>query len=381
MGIGCRALEEMVTAERMDMFDGVYAGKRVLVTGHTGFKGSWLCQWLLRLGAEVAGYSLYLPSQPCNFEVLGLERQITDMRGDIRDYAELEKAIASFKPEVVFHLAAQAIVRTSYDEPKLTFDTNLGGTVNLLEVIRKTPSVLATVLITSDKCYENVEWEYGYRETDRLGGKDPYSASKACAEIAIAAYARSFFSHTDQKLASTRAGNVIGGGDWAKDRIVPDCARAWAEGRALTIRNPAATRPWQHVLEPLSGYLWLGAQLLQGRAGLNCEAFNFGPGTEVNQPVSTLIAEMAKVWYGSGYSIEADADHKPEAGLLKLCCDKALSRLDWRALLTFEETVHMTAEWYREYHAGKCDMPVFTVGQIRAYETMATEKGVRWAKS
>lgn len=363
------------------MFDGAYAGRRVLVTGHTGFKGSWLCRWLLGLGAEVAGFSLYLPSQPCNFEVLGLDRQLADMRGDIRNYAELENAIAVFQPEIVFHLAAQAIVRASYDEPKQTFDTNLGGTVNLLEVIRKTPSVRATVLITSDKCYENVEWEYGYRETDRLGGKDPYSASKACAEIAISSYARSFFSQTGQKIASTRAGNVIGGGDWAKDRIVPDCARAWAQGRALTIRNPAATRPWQHVLEPLSGYLWLGAQLSQDRPELNCEAFNFGPGAEVNQPVSVLIAEMAKVWQGSGCNVGADASHKPEAGQLKLCCDKALQRLGWHALLSFEETVRMTAEWYREYHAGRCDMSAFLLGQIRAYESMAVERGLPWAKS
>jgi len=363
------------------MFNNVYAGRRVLVTGHTGFKGSWLCQWLLRLGAEVAGFSLYLPSQPCNFEVLGLERQLSDRRGDIREYAELEQAITAFQPEIVFHLAAQAIVRTSYDEPKLTFDTNLGGTVNLLEVIRKTPSVRATVLITSDKCYENVEWEYGYRENDRLGGKDPYSASKACAEIAIAAYARSYFVQTEQKITSTRAGNVIGGGDWAKDRIAPDCARAWAEGRALTVRNPSATRPWQHVLEPLSGYLWLGAQLLQGQAGLNCEAFNFGPRAEVNQPVSVLIGEMAKVWQGAGFNIESDAGQKPEAGLLKLCCDKTLNRLGWSALLTFEETVRMTAEWYREYYAGQQDMGAYSNAQIQAYEKLALERGMSWAKS
>lgn len=381
MGGGKCALEKMVAMGKDAMFGGVYAGRRVLITGHTGFKGSWLSQWLLRLGAEVAGYSLYLPSQPANYQVLGLGERMDDNTGDIRDMAQLEKIIGEFQPEIVFHLAAQAIVRASYDDPKATFDTNIGGTVNVLECIRNAPSVQAAVFITSDKCYENVEWEYGYREVDRLGGKDPYSASKACAEIAISAYMRSFFSHSGKKVASTRAGNVIGGGDWAKDRIVADCARSWAENRVLTVRNPRATRPWQHVLEPLGGYLWLGAKLMRDEHGVTNESFNFGPRAEVNQPVSVLIDEMAKTWPRAGWISEADDSNKAEAGLLKLSCDKALHRLGWQAVLSFEETVRMTAEWYRAYYEGNQDMRQFTETQIDAYERLAGERGGTWAKS
>ncbi len=365
------------------MFGGAYAGKRVLVTGHTGFKGSWLSQWLLRLGANVAGYSLYIPSQPSNFEVLHLADHIEHCEGDIRNLDDLTRVFQDFQPEVVFHLAAQPIVRSSYDEPKLTFDTNLGGTVNVLEAIRMTPSVKSAVFITSDKCYENVEWEYGYRESDRLGGKDPYSASKACAEIAFSAYWRSFFQNGDMRMATTRAGNVIGGGDWAKDRIVPDCIRAWAEEKTPVIRNPVSTRPWQHVLEPLSGYLWLGAKMyLAEEQGLAGEAFNFGPMAEVNQPVSTLVDEMIRTWEGKRWENGAGSvSGNPEAGLLKLCCDKALHRLEWSANLSFEETVRMTAEWYLEYYAGKKDMVEFTERQIDAYEKLAGQRAMAWATS
>jgi CDP-glucose 4,6-dehydratase len=363
------------------MFDKVYAGRRVLVTGHTGFKGSWLSHWLLELGAEVAGYSLYVPSQPSNFEVLGLANRLRHIQGDVRGLEQVNAAFGTFKPEIVFHLAAQAIVRTSYDDPKTTFDTNLGGTVNLLEAIRRTPTVKTAILITSDKCYENVEWDYGYRETDRLGGKDPYSASKACAEIAISAYCRSFFLDSSKRVASTRAGNVIGGGDWAKDRIVPDCVRAWAGGSAPGIRNPNSTRPWQHVLEPLSGYLWLGARLFAGgREGLAGEAFNFGPNPEVNQPVSRLIDEMGKVWQGMSWKDQSSASRdRPEAGLLKLSCDKALQRLDWRATLSFEQTVRLTAEWYRDYYSSREDMRTVTNRQVQAYVELARDRGLPWA--
>ncbi|MDD5240754.1 MAG: CDP-glucose 4,6-dehydratase [Sulfuricella sp.] len=365
------------------MFGGAYAGKRVLVTGHTGFKGSWLSQWLLRLGAKVAGYSLYIPSQPSNFEVLHLADRIEHCEGDIRNLEGLLQVFQDFQPEIVFHLAAQPIVRSSYDEPKLTFDTNLGGTVNVLEAIRMTPSVKAAVFITSDKCYENVEWEYGYREPDRLGGKDPYSASKACAEIAFSAYWRSFFHSGDMRMATTRAGNVIGGGDWAKDRIVPDCIRAWADETVPMIRNPVSTRPWQHVLEPLGGYLWLGAKLYGGNEpGLAGEAFNFGPQAEVNQPVSKLVDEMVKTWHGSRWENGAGSiAGNPEAGLLKLCCDKVLHRLDWSACLSFEENVKMTAEWYFEYYAGQKDMVKFTEHQIDIYENLAAQRAMAWTAS
>ena len=363
------------------MFGGSYHGRRVLVTGHTGFKGSWLAHWLTRLGAEVAGYSLYLPSQPANFEVLGLEPRITHHIGDLRDYAALAEVFAEFNPEVVFHLAAQAIVRKSYDEPKLTFDTNLGGTVNLREALRATPSVKAAVLITSDKCYENVEWDWGYRETDRLGGKDPYSASKACAEIAISAYMRSYLAPAGKRIASTRAGNVIGGGDWAADRIVPDCVRAWAEGKTAPLRSPRATRPWQHVLEPVGGYLCLGASLLAGDVRASGEAFNFGPPAQVNQPVAELVEEMAKQWPGARWEVSADALGKAEAGLLKLNCDKALARLAWRPALAFAEGVKLTADWYARYYAGGEDMRAHTDAQIDYYAKRAAEQGIAWANS
>ena len=362
------------------MFANIFHGRRVLVTGHTGFKGSWLCQWLLDLGAEVAGYSIDLPSTPCNFEVLGLQRHLQDFRGDVRDAEALARAFGDFRPEIVFHLAAQALVRTSYDEPKLTFDTNLGGTVNVLEAVRTTPSVRSAVFITSDKCYENVEWDYGYREADRLGGKDPYSASKACAEIAISAYARSFLLSEGKRIVSTRAGNVIGGGDWAKDRIVPDCVRAWVAGDVPLIRSPEATRPWQHVLEPLSGYLWLAAGLETGREGLVGEAFNFGPRAEVNQPVATLIGEMRRTWDAGGWRGNPEGTTgKPEAGLLKLSCDRALARLGWQATMGFSETVTMTAAWYRAYYGHADDMSRFTMEQIRSYARLARERGMTWA--
>lgn len=364
------------------MFENIYSGRRVLVTGHTGFKGSWLCQWLSQLGAEVAGFSINVPSQPSNFEVLKLGVCMQDFRGDVRNLDELLRVFDKFQPDMAFHLAAQPLVRTSYDEPKLTFDTNLGGTVNFLEAVHRTSSIKAGVVVTSDKCYENVEWEYGYRETDHLGGKDPYSASKACAEIAFNAYWCSFFAVSEKRLATVRAGNVIGGGDWAENRIVPDCVRAWTNGQASFIRNPRATRPWQHVLEPLSGYLWLGAELIKEHSGLAGEAFNFGPNAEIKQPVSKLIEEMLKIWPTGSWDPQLQSGaEKLEAGLLKLCCDKALHRLDWQAILSFEETVRMTAEWYQQYYAGVRDMAAFTKMQIRFYEDLAKERSVRWAMS
>lgn len=362
------------------MFSGVYKGRRVLVTGHTGFKGSWLCQWLLRLGAEVAGYSLHRPSDPCNFDVLGLEERMAHHTGDVRELAGVREVMSRFRPQFVFHLAAQAITRRSYDEPKVTFDTNLGGTVNLLEAVRESETVRAAVFITSDKCYENVEQARGYRESDRLGGKDPYSASKACAEIAISAYTRSFYLPQGRHIASTRAGNVIGGGDWAPDRIVPDCMRTWSAGKPALIRSPAATRPWQHVLEPLSGYLWLGARLAAGKGGVNGEAFNFGPVGD--ETVSELVGEMLKAWPGHTWvRDEAGAQGKHEAGLLKLDCAKARERLGWQPILSFSEIVRVTVEWYRGYYAGERDMARFTDEQIGAYEELARARGATWAKS
>ncbi len=244
------------------MFGNVYNGRNVFITGHTGFKGSWLSSWLLNMGARVTGFSRDIPSQPSNFEALNLADKITDIRGDVRDLGHLSQIMQDSQPEVIFHLAAQALVRTSYEDPVNTMETNMLGVMNILEAARKLPSIKAIVIITSDKCYRNEEWIWGYRETDRLGGSDPYSASKGCAEIIAHSYFDSFY-REGAACATARAGNVIGGGDWARDRIIPDCARAWADKRAVEIRNPSATRPWQHVLEPLSGYLVLGQKLLE----------------------------------------------------------------------------------------------------------------------
>ena len=364
------------------VFNGLYKDKRVLITGHTGFKGSWLTLWLLRLGAKVAGFSAYLPSTPCNYEVLGLKEKIADYTGDIRDLRILEKAFEQFQPDIVFHLAAQPIVRKSYDDPKLTFDTNLGGTVNILECIRTTPSVKAAVIITSDKCYQNLEWTWGYRENDRLGGDDPYSASKACAEMAFHAYCKSFFRKSEERpvsLATTRAGNVIGGGDWAPDRIVPDCVRAWTSGTDVFVRNPEATRPWQHVLDPLSGYLSLGSELLVSDR-LHGESFNFGPGQEVDKSVGELIEVFLSCWEKGLWRSGQSESGNNENILLKLSCDKALNLLGWHAVLSFEEAVKLAAQWYKKYYKDNENMYEYSSNQIEYYMAEAKRKGMPWVK-
>lgn len=362
------------------MFADVYRGRRVLVTGHTGFKGSWLATWLLDLGAEVAGYALDLPSEPCNFDALGLSNRLLHVTGDIRDRRQLSGIFESFQPEIVFHLAAQSLVRRSYDEPCYTIETNVLGTLNLLECIRAQQSVEAAVIITSDKCYRNAEWLWGYRENDELGGDDPYSASKACAELVSRAYMASYFSGAAPRIATTRAGNVIGGGDWAKDRIVPDAMCAWAKGNCLDIRKPAATRPWQHVLEPLSGYLWLAARLYNNADGIANEAFNFGPGPEVNQSVADLLGALATHWSDAKWRNVGDPDdHRPESTLLKLNCDKAWEKLRWRALLSFADAVRMTSEWYLFYYREiSPQMFEFASRQIEAYVEFAEREGVSW---
>ena len=361
-------------------FSGIYKGRNVLVTGHTGFKGSWLSFWLDMLGAKVTGYSLYIPSCPSNFEALGLKRTMRDIRGDIRDVKKLMSAFERAKPDIVFHLAAQPIVRISYDEPKETFETNLGGTINVLECARKQASVKSVVIITSDKCYENLSWAYGYRESDRLGGEDPYSASKACAEIAAKAYMRSFFSaKTSARVATARAGNVIGGGDWAQDRIVPDCIRAWSARKKAIIRNPEATRPWQHVLEPISGYLWLGSKLFKGSwQGIAAEAFNFGPNADAVYTVKSLVGQMAAEWNDAQWECSSGKDAKKESSLLKLCCDKALSSLGWKAALDIEETVAETIFWYKNFY-NRNNMIDITTFQIKQYFSKAKTKGISWA--
>lgn len=364
------------------MFNNMYKNRKVLVTGHTGFKGSWLCQWLINLGAHVTGYSLSVPTSPANFEVLKLGAQIRDMRGDIRNRESVTAALKEAAPEIVFHLAAQPLVRESYKDPVGTIETNALGTLYLLDAVRQTPSVQAVVSITSDKCYRNDEWVWGYRETDHLGGSDPYSASKACAEIIAHSCFRSFLGNV--RAATVRAGNVVGGGDWATDRIVPDCARAFAAKEPVYIRSPWATRPWQHVLEPLSGYLWLGALLLSGQDTpfpLSNEAYNFGPAADVNNTVAEVVDALAAWW--PGFKCEMDRNShagQKECTLLKLCCDKSLAYLNWKAVLTFRETIRFTAEWYKAYYEGYENMRAFTDKQIALYAERAQEAGLAWTK-
>lgn len=363
-------------------FKNKFKDKKVAVIGHTGFKGSWLTAWLKLLGANVAGFSVDIPTSPSHFELAHLGRDILDVKGDITNYKELFNFLDNFKPEIVFHLGANAIVSDCLENPQQAFITNTIGTVNVLEAIRHIPSIRASVIITSDKCYENVEWEYGYRENDRLGGKDPYSASKACAEVAFSSYFRSYLQLLPHlNIATARAGNVIGGGDWAKSRIIPDCIRSWTLNESVQIRNPQATRPWQHVLEPLSGYLLLAAELLNTECDFNGESFNFGPKAEVNKEVSALIHEMKKHWKNVNYMVEHDhLLHKKEASLLKLCCDKALTDLDWMPTLNFEETVEMTASWYKNWHEQPESVRDFTISQIKHFEELAQKRGISWAK-
>lgn len=365
------------------MFSNTYSGRRVLITGHTGFKGSWLANWLLSLGAEVGGLSNAIPSEPSNFEVTGLERRVRHHVGDVTDAARVASVMADFKPEIVFHLAAQALVRRSYRDPAGTFATNAMGSLNVLEAVRRTPSVRALLMITSDKCYRNVEWIWGYRENDMLGGDDPYSASKACAEIISHSYIKSFFQPAEATaaVATARAGNVIGGGDWAEDRIVPDCVRSWSKGAVVRIRNPNATRPWQHVLEPLSGYLQLGAALWARHARVLGQAYNFGPDSTVNHPVSRLIEELGRYWKGAKWEFDQPAVHQHEAMLLKLCCDKALADLSWRPTLSFDGTVRFTGEWYGEYYNAKpASMFDLVEKQIAEYCREAARGGLAWTR-
>jgi CDP-glucose 4,6-dehydratase len=366
----------------MPYFENVYRGRRVLITGHTGFKGSWLAMWLMSLGADVAGFSIDVPTSPANFDLLGLSNRISHHIGDIRDRVWLAKCIDDFRPDMVFHLAAQALVRKSYADPLTTFETNTMGMVNLLECIRTRPWIEVAVLITSDKAYRNVEWCWGYRETDALGGEDPYSGSKACADLAAYSYFHSYFKHSPTRIATARAGNVIGGGDWAADRIIPDCIRAISDGRTVSVRSPQATRPWQHVLEPLGGYLWLGACLWRGLPNINGQAYNFGPDANVNQTVAELLSATQKRWPSIRWNVPEDCDNMGhEASLLKLSCDKALFHLKWKAVMEFHETVAMTADWYRKWHEEKAGMYKYTADQIDKYCELATAREIIWTKS
>jgi CDP-glucose 4,6-dehydratase len=331
-----------------------WSGRRVLLTGHTGFKGSWLALWLLELGAKVTGVALAPETNPSLFDQLELERRLDHRLGDIRDAALLNELVAETRPELVLHLAAQPLVRRSYAEPTATWDTNVMGTIHLLEALRRLEDPCTAVLITTDKVYRNNEWLYGYRENDPLGGHDPYSSSKAAAELAIASWRSSFCGHQPHqspqlRIASARAGNVIGGGDWAADRIVPDAMRALAKGETIGVRNPAATRPWQHVLEPLGGYLLL-AERLSADPSL-AETFNFGPQLEANRSVRELVEQALRHWPGS-WEDQSDPQAPHEASLLNLVIDKAHHQLGWSPRWTFATTVERTVGWYRQVQEG-----------------------------
>jgi CDP-glucose 4,6-dehydratase len=368
--------------EGLVMFNQAFRNKTVWLSGHTGFKGAWLTQWLLGLGAKVQGYSLPPEPGPALFTQLGLAGQIQHAIGDVRDPEAVVRSIRAAQPDFVFHLAAQPLVRRSYAEPVVTYATNVMGTIHVLEAVRTLEKPCVTVLITTDKCYENREWLHGYREEDPLGGYDPYSSSKAAAEIAIAAWRRSFFSKPPGRIASARAGNVIGGGDWAEDRIVPDCIRALQAGRRIPVRNKTATRPWQHVLEPLSGYLWLAARLAQSAPGPTAlaGAFNFGPGHDANRTVAELVTEILKHWPGQ-WEDQSDPQAVHEAKLLQLATDKAHALLQWQPVWPFPETIRQTISWYRALGAPSdvTAMRELTRQQIAAYEHQAAALGVAWA--
>ena len=332
----------------MDAFRHAYSGKRVFVTGHTGFKGSWLCEWLLDCGAEIAGYALEPDGTSSLFDQLGLADRLDHTIADIRDRSSLEAAIHAFRPDFVFHLAAQPLVVASYDDPHLTFETNIMGTVNLLEVLRGLDHPCIGIMVTSDKCYRNDNTGKPFRETDALGGEDPYSASKGAMEIVVHSYRKSFMSSDPVRLASVRAGNVIGGGDYAADRIVPDCIRALRSGRPVEVRNPEHTRPFQHVLEPLSGYLWLAARMAQGWTdpeGL--DAFNFGPLMDGHRSVRELVEEVLSNWPGQ-WNSASSADSPSESRKLALSIDRAQYHLGWSPRWGFAETVRETVNWYKK---------------------------------
>lgn len=358
----------------------IYKGKKVLVTGHTGFKGSWLTIWLNMLGASVTGVSLDPESTPSHFIATELSNSITDLRFDIRDNKKLDDLFLDLKPDFVFHLAAQALVRPSYSDPITTWQTNVIGTLNVLESLKKIQNECTAVFITSDKCYDNVEWVWGYRETDPLGGPDPYSASKGAAELVIKSHIKSFFTNKKNvRIVSARAGNVIGGGDWSAERIVPDCVRAWTSDIEVSLRNPYSTRPWQHVLEPLGGYLCLAANVYK-KIELHGESFNFGPIAQHNYTVLQLVEQMSLYWDKVKWEKVIEVEQNLyESGLLKLNCDKALHLLRWNAVLGFEDTVSLTAEWYKSFYKDPENILNISKEQIKFYTSVANKNGLEWA--
>lgn len=355
--------------------EGLWARRRVFLTGHTGFKGSWMALWLTQMGASVCGYALDPPTANSLFEVARVSDLVQDIRADICDLALLRSTMEEFKPEVVFHMAAQPLVRKSYAEPVATYATNVMGTVNLLEAVRHTPSVKAVVCITTDKCYENREWQWGYREVDRLGGYDPYSNSKACAELVCASYRSSFFPNNaidvhGVALATARAGNVIGGGDWAEDRLIPDLVRGFMAGDQVLIRHPHAIRPWQHVLEPLRGYIMLAERLLV-QEGAFASAWNFGPREEDAQSVEWIARTLAQRWSPNATWKIDSGPHPHEATYLKLDCARAHNLLGWRPSLNLSSALELIVEWFKKWQSG-ADMRQITMEQIATYQRLSS---------
>lgn len=366
------------------LFNGIYKDKTVLVTGHTGFKGSWLTFWLIKMGARVVGYSLEPPTKPSHFEVIfskykDINSKLISIIGDIRDEYKLHETFDAHKPDIVFHLAAQPLVRLSYENPLETYETNVIGTLKVLEACKKY-NIKAIVNITSDKVYENKEWVWGYRENDPLGGYDPYSSSKGCADILATSYKNSYFNLKDYKknhntlLATCRAGNVIGGGDWAKDRLIPDIMVSVSNGKKVKIRNPNSTRPWQHVLEPLSGYLLIGQKLLEEKVEY-ADVWNFGPSDDGNITVKSVVENVKKYWDKVDYEINQETNQLHEANLLKLDCSKAHSKLKWRDVWDSDTTFEKTVKWYKEYYE---NYEILTEYDLDTYVNDAISKQIIW---
>ncbi|MDX4027744.1 CDP-glucose 4,6-dehydratase [Aliarcobacter skirrowii] len=363
-----------------NLFSGIYKDKTVLVTGHTGFKGSWLCFWLSQMGAKVIGYSLEAPTNPNHIELLNLD--IVSIIGDIRDLDKLNQVFNEYKPDIVFHLAAQPLVRLSYENPIETYETNVIGTLKVFEACRAN-NVKAIVNITSDKAYENREWIWGYRENDPMGGYDPYSSSKGCADLLATSYRNSYFNINEYKkthntlLATCRAGNVIGGGDWAKDRLITDIMISVSLGKKVSIRNPKATRPWEHVLEPLSGYLHIGQKLLEEKVEF-AEAWNFGPSDEGSITVEQVVQNVKKHWDKIDYEINQDPNQLHEANLLKLDCSKAHILLKWKDVWDSETTFEKTVKWYKSYYENNKE--ILTQNDLESYIADAKIKNIEWSK-
>jgi CDP-glucose 4,6-dehydratase len=358
------------------MNPGFWQGKRVLLTGHTGFKGSWLSLWLQSMGAQVTGYALAPPTNPSLFEIAEVGQGMTSVIGDIRDLTKLQSVFAVHQPETVIHMAAQPLVRYSYQNPVETYFTNVMGTVHLLEAVRNTSGVKAVVIVTTDKCYENREWVWGYRENEPMGGFDPYSSSKGCAELVSSAYRSSFFNANNYAqhgvaTATVRAGNVIGGGDWAQDRLIPDILAAFEQGRRVDIRNPHAIRPWQHVMEPLRGYLTLAEQLVEHGPSFG-EGWNFGPNDEDTKPVGWIVEQMAALWGPDAQWHIDNGEHPHEAHFLKLDISKARSRLDWHPALRLKDALALIVDWSKQRAAG-ANMRQLTLDQLRTYQTLTAE--------